>query len=336
MLPGNRFFENKILFMGTFLLSLTSLLTAGTLPDWTSVSSAGDSYAELAIPDRLQTPDPGYEKLKTLVLELAPDWQPDWQKAALDLKNLIVTAKTKGPNVRVGIEGSESQINNLMAFDLAAYIDGYVFVETPFIPEADETGKLWQRAKTAEKEVLTTLVDAASLGIELVIFEDTVISDDHRAFLDRVAAAPAGALDIQPDSSGLPDEDLLFFFDAATGNYYLSVYAPADRTTVVMFSLSEGTKVTARYPENARFRAQQYGQRTELTLNGDRYYFFFLEPGIKSGSTQTLEIVGKESIDPYELVVQNQVFKDREKQKFKSLKNVRTSATRPRAAPILT
>ena len=287
---------------------------------WTSVDQEKEQTIWLSIPSQLNEPLEQRDSLRFFVLALEKGWSPDWKAAAFDLKNLIITVKTKGPRVLVGVEGSESQLNALMEHEMAAYIDGYLFDDAPFIPDADETGKLWQKASTAQNQILATLIDAASIGIQAVLFRDMTIDAQHRAFLDFVANTPTGSLDLQPEIMGLPQDTVLFFFDPQSGNYHLAVYGQQGVEATLAFELASGLKASLLYPETARFEQMQYGQRTELRLMGDAvYYFFLLEPETKAGQSESLQIIEKASIDPYELVVQNQVFKDKQRQKFESL-----------------
>lgn len=318
---GNRWvFKGLGVSMLSALWLALPLSQAGTLPEWVNIEQEPDRVLWLQIPAQMNQEPPQTDQLELLVLRLDPSWNPNWRQAAFELKNLIVTVRTKGPNVRVGLEASEAQTQALMGQELAAYIEGYVFEDNPFIPDGDETGKLWQKVAVAENQVLTTLVDAASIGIAVVLFTHMKISPEHRSFLNFIDHTATGSLDIQPELANLPQENAQFFFAPETGDYHLGIYAPKDEETEFYFDMSPGLKVTLLYPEGARFRHRQYGRRTEIRLFGaSRFYFFLLEPKERAGSMESLQIVERKAIDPYELVVKNQVFKDAEDQKFQSL-----------------
>ena len=309
-----------LLALLSFPLLAQNAQRQGTLPEWTILDQEQDTALWLRMPADLKRVPPQRKDLERLIIALDPSWSPDWKQAAFELKNLIVTIKTQGPRVRVGLKASAAQAASLLANELAPYIDGYLYTDSPYIPEGDPTGKLWLETSAEETKVLSTLVDASSIGVTAVIFTDTRLSQAHRTFLETIAGTATGSLDIQPEVAGIAQDRVLFFFDPPTGNYHLAVYPPKDRDTLVLFSLAEGVRVTALYPENPPFRAQQFGRRTELRLDGKTpYLFFLLEPGERSGTTESLEIVERETIDPYELVVKNQVFKDAEAQKLRSL-----------------
>jgi len=298
--------------------SVLPLTAANLLPEWTGRDA--EDVLVLRLPDQIDTqrvPNPGF---RFLILELDPAWSPQWQQAAFSMKNLIVRLRGEGRDVRVGIRASNAQLDDMMAYEMAAYIDGYLFSEEPYIPEGDQTGKLWQETAAKGAEVLTTLLDAASIGIELVLFETELRDADHRAFLSRIAETDTGSLDLQPEITNFPAGNAHFFFDPGSGNHHLAIYAEQGQRQFLSFSLAEGVRVSALYPEEVAFEARQYGRRTELDLSGARrHYFFLLESDAAIAQSERLEIRGQKVIDPYELVVANQVFKKREDEKWRTL-----------------
>lgn len=295
------------------------LAADGALPTLVEVAANDGRLTVLSVPDGLEQLQAN-ENLEVLVLQLKPDWQPDWQVAAFDLKKVIVAAKTEGPGVRVGLAATRRQVDALMAHDMAAYIDGYVYREAPYIPDADQTGKLWQRIAVSRTEILASLLDAAALGVTTVILDEIALDPAHRSFLNAIRTTPTGSLDMQPEVGLMPQREAQFFFNPETGNYHLAVYATPGEPRMLTFSIGSGLQVSLAHPDDAEFRQRQYGPRTEIRLTGDTpYYFFLLEPTDKATTMESLEIVAKETIDPYELVVKNQVFKDAEMQKFQSL-----------------
>jgi len=291
---------------------------ADLLPLWTERDA--DQVLVLSIPDQLEaTPEPATPP-RYLILELDPDWSPEWQQAAFLLKNLIVTSQTRSAEVLVGIQATPTQLEGLMDFETAAYIDGYLFREEPYLPSEDQTGKLWQRAVVPATGVLGSLLEAASLGVQVVVFEGLTIDKTHRAFLSRIAETDTGSLDIQPEVNNFPAENVHFFFDPGSGRYHLALYAQKGTPQYLSFTLAEGVTVTRLFPEEAAFEARQYGRRTELDLAGETaYYFFELETAEPIARSERLEIRGNKVIDPYELVVENQVFREKEAEKFDSL-----------------
>ncbi|MDJ0840397.1 MAG: hypothetical protein QNK37_28055 [Acidobacteriota bacterium] len=310
--------------IGTLIVFLALALSASAqsqlLPEWTTLDGDRQDTLRLSIPSQMSASPQVSGELRYLVLELDAGWSADWRQAAFDLKNLIITLKTRGPSVKVGVLGTRPQIDGLLNHELAPYFDGYIYDDEPYLPGLDQTGKLWQRVTEEPASVLGTLVDAASIGTQVVLFQGVVINDAHAAFLNRIAQTDTGSLDIQPQVNNFSQDQAQFFFDPNSGNYHLAVYADAAQQQAIAFSLAKDMKVTALYPEDAPFRTKQFGRRTEIYLSGGQaYYFFLLEPAEKTAQSERIEIRGRSVVDPYELVVKNQVFKDAEAQKFRSL-----------------
>lgn len=306
-------------FSLVFLSCSVWLNAQNTLPQFASLTG-DDTLVELHIPRDIGKPKPDMPPYRYLSIVLDPQWQPAWEEAAFQLKTLIVEWKTGGPEVLVGLQASLKQIDSLMTHEMAPYFDGYIFSEEPVIPTQDTTGKLWQKTDALPNEALTTLVEAASLGIEVVIFENLLFSSNHRPFLETIQNTNTGSLDIQPEIRGIPQTQAQFFFQPETGHYHLGLSFDEKGEHFVYFSIAEGLEISALFPKDQPINHKQLGTRTELGLTGDStFYFLELVPGNPDRNTESLEIVEKGTIDPYELVVKNQVFKDRELQKFQSL-----------------
>ncbi len=296
------------------------LLAQNSLPRYAAWQPNGPETLACAIPAQLQAAPAADGQLRYLVLQLAPDWAPDWKQAAFQLKGLIVGVKSQSPQALVGVEGSRAQIEALLGQELAPYFDGYVYGDEPWLPEADPTGKLWEKTTVSANQVLSTLIEAASLGVELVLFDQFELSSKQRELLDVVAKTRTGSLDEQPQISGLDQANATFFFDPISGDYHLALFAAKGQSQTTTFKLAKGTKVELLFPKGARYRHQQYTTITELSLEGDSdAYFFRLEPGEKAGTSESLEVVTKQIVDPYELVVKNQVFKEEQDRLFQSL-----------------
>lgn len=296
-------------------------LGSSTLPRWLSPAQQAEAVLTVDLPAELTQPGAAPSGFSVLILSLDPDWQPDWRKAAFDLKSLIVTLKTRRQGVEVGLQATPEQADALMAHDFAAYVDAYVFTDAPFIPDGDPTGKLWQITQAEEYQVLEALLSAASIGIDLVLFQSPELTPVHQAFLETIAATQTGSLDLQPEIQGIPQERAHFFFDPATSHYQLAVYSVPGKTRLLSFQLDFPVRATCLFPENAAFDFTQYGQqRSEIRIRqAQPYYFFDLEPTGPTAPAEAIQIFAEKELDPYELVVRNQVFKDAEQQQFHSL-----------------
>lgn len=305
-----------------FAMLFSSLFALATspLPFWLTPEQQSADLVTLDLPEDLSRPAMD-RPIRYLILRWDENWKPDWKQAAFEIKALVVAWRAEHPDLRVGLEGSVTQVDALMSYKLAPYVDGYVFKESPYIPDGDPTGKLWQRAMVSSSLVLKTLLDAASLGIELVILEGAEIGPDHQAFLETIRDTSTGSLDIQPEIRGIAPDRAHFFFDPAGARYHLSLYAQSGAFQTITFSLDVPVKAQLMYPNKARFGFNQYGEaRSEITTKGESdYYLFELEPQKEIGPTESLEIVATKGVDPWELIVKNQVFRDRQKEVFTSL-----------------
>lgn len=296
------------------------LVGQSTLPQFASLKN-DPMVAHLQLPKDLNRSMPKDPKYQFIAISLAPDWAPNWQEASFQLKGKIVEWKTAGPDVLVGIQASIDQINELMNYEMAPYFDGYIFTDEPMIPNQDTTGKLWEITSGPASEALTRLVEASSLGIQVVLFQDLTFTQEHRRYLETIQNTKTGSLDIQPTIRNLDPNHAQFFFQPETGHYHLGLYVSEKSEKFVYFSLAEGLDVKTIFPANTQVVHRQLGKRTELGVPGtSNFYFFELIPANPDRNTESFEIVEKGAIDPYELVVRNQVFKDGQAQIFQSLK----------------
>ncbi|CAM2007408.1 hypothetical protein [Acanthopleuribacter pedis] len=302
------------------ILLTPALLAGDTLPAWVGLNDGQTGLLELSVPADLKKTPPDRADLTHIIVRVDADWRPDWKQAAFDLKALIVAAKAKSQRAQVGIHASEAQLNGLMQHETAAYIDGYLFDEDPFIPDADDTGRLWQEVDVPTTQVLTTLVEASSLSINTVVFKNLNLSPAHQRFLEAIDALDTGSLDTQPTFANMPAEEALLFLNPGSGDYQLAVYGDAEADRLFSFRLVEGLEVSLLHPENGDYRHKSYGTLQEFFLaKGEHYYLFQLRPASPGPTLETLKIVEAKSVDPYELVVRNQVFKDAESKKFSSM-----------------
>jgi len=292
------------------------------LPDWVDLSADDDRVLTLTLPAAIKSPLKQEQRdIDTLILQIDPEWETDWKQAAFQVKALIVNLKTWGGDVRVGVESPPDLVEQLLQHELAAYIDGYIFRDDPYVPDADETARLWQRVGASEHTALHVLLDAASIGVGLVLFESTPIGDNHREFLRVISETRSGSLDIQPKVQGIAQGNVHFFFDPSTGDYHLAVYADDRARNYFSFRLDHASEPELLYPDSGSFESDSLG-KTGLGLSipsNQPYSFFHLKAIGDIGPSESLEIVAVKAIDPYELVVKNQVFKDRQGQIFESL-----------------
>ncbi len=279
------------------------------IPLWT-LEPSSQTHTFL-LPDDLAS-NPVQPELRHAILRLDKQWQSINKQDAFKLKAWIVSLKSAAPQALVALEANPDQINSLMEHELAPYIDGYVFDDSPYIPDADETGKLWLRVDQAPKSKLLELIDAAAIGIQLVIFEDIPLADDERLFLETIRATKTGSLDQQPELPGFESHQYHLFMDPGTGIHHLAISDPKAEGRFVSLRQNSVFNVEMVYPNQKTVKSKSIGTtRTEFTVpEGFAHTLFKLVPTSDVGPTESIQIVAKKSVDPYELVVKNQVFKD--------------------------
>ncbi len=257
-----------------------------------------------------------------LILRLVePDPEP-WERLAFDLKALIVEARAgrgAAETLKVALEASPAATERLLTHDLAPYLDAYVYRRTPRLPEGDPSARPWWRAP-ADDRALHTLLRGAAQGAELVVLEGPGLDPAHRLFLQRIQATPSVDLERQPAVEGMAPERVRFLYNLESGSYYLAVYADLGRRQTLAFSLEEGLEARVLYPEGAAFSHLRLARRTELELPGDHpHYLLELRRHPPNARNGVLRVDGEPYIDPYEVVVKNQVFQEREAGKVRSL-----------------
>ncbi len=240
----------------------------------------------------------------------------DGIELAFNLKELIVEARSRKPGLRVALEAPPEAITRLLAHDLAPYIDAYI--GNADIPAGDPTARLWWRAPTADLP-LHSLLHGAARGAELVILERP-LDASQRTFIERIQATPSVDLERQPTVEGLSADRVRFLYSLETGSYFLAVYVPPGRRQTLAFSLGGRVEAHGLYPENISVPATYFDGRTELKLTGDHPQVLVeLRPEWPKVENGVLRVDGEDFVDPYEIVVRNQVFQETEAKKVRSL-----------------
>ncbi len=255
-----------------------------------------------------------------LILRLDPS--PDageWASLAFDLKALIVAARSRAEALEVGIEASPEATEQVLYRGLAPYLDAYVFSRAAKMPAGDPSARLWWRPPPDSRPALHILLSGAAQGAELVLLE-TRLDPQHRAFLERIRTTPSVDLERQPVLGGIAADRARFLYNLETGSYFLAVYAEPGRRQDLTFSLGSSVEARSLFPEDAGVSLLSFGDRTELELTGGhRFHLVELRPKVVKAETGVLQVDGEAYVDPYEVVVRNQVFQEREAKKVRSL-----------------
>ncbi|MEM7588517.1 MAG: hypothetical protein AAF560_34330, partial [Acidobacteriota bacterium] len=322
----------------------------GVLPAWIDRGNR-DQLAVVQVREDAALEDlPPSPSVRYLVLRVVePPAGLSWQQLAFRLKSRVVEARAASRALRVGLEAAPEVVDRLLEQGLAPYVDAYVFSGPVFsghaaggesrVPQRDPTARLWWRPVADDRPLLQTLLQGAALDAELVLLADRSVGAEHRDFLRQIQATPSVDLEVQPKIEGVDPARARVLYDLERGSYYLALYGDleADRSSPQRLALSVGEGVTVRglFPEGVSFSQLQLGGRTELEIADlPPYTLLELLPARVETNSDNLWVGGLAEIDPYELVVWNQVFQEREARKVDSLVVLerRQSVSQTRAA----
>lgn len=327
-------------FLAYPAVSIGEEIPTDVLPNWVDASQAASIWIETPFPRQAEFPLEISPTSRFLIIQLerTDAGADDWAQAAFDLKNLVVDARTRSPQIKVALDGPRESVEQLIPHGLAPYIDAYVYREEPALPADDPTARLWWRTRAGEEEVLSKLLEASSLGVELVVFEGIVLNPAQRTLLERIRATRSTDLRPQPTVRGIDQDRVHFFLDPDSGNHYLAVHLQSGELRRVAFTLGEGLEARDLFPQPADYEFISYEQSGELVLFGQhRHYLFELRSSAPRTPHASVVVESSQIMDPYEIVVLNQVFQEGEAEKVRSLdvaEVVRTLAQRPRSRPV--
>lgn len=337
----------------TYLIVRTGATASGTrrLSKTSSADRAGGGHSS-PLPDFIHQGDVGWGEVpfpfvtgdlaeitsqsRYAVIQLARQSDKAWNATdAFVLKELIVALRAQSEDLRIALEGQPAQLEQVVSKALAPYIDAYVYRHERFVPSHDSSARSWWRASAEGPELMAKLLEAGRRGDELLIAEGPSIDDVHDAFLRRIQSTLSGDLETQPKLFGIDQERVRFFLNPESGAYYLAVYADVDlgRSVELSFFLHQAVVAESLFPSGAAFDLAEVASGMQLTLPGDYpYYLFELTPRRRKGVAQDLTIRSSHIIDPYEEVVKNQVFQERERTKFQSLDVMEYIKSTPQSA----
>ncbi|MEM7482030.1 MAG: STN domain-containing protein [Acidobacteriota bacterium] len=253
-----------------------------------------------------------------LVVRVATERFEDWQRAAFELKNLILDGRSLAQGVRVALAGDRDALARLVSFGLAPYVDAYAYRDHEPVPAADDTARRWWRVRSAPTEVLSRLLTGAERGDEVVVLEDLRLDDLHHAFLLEIQNTAAGVLYDQPVVEGIAQNRVRFFLDPETDHRYLALYA--EGAEQMRFELPQEHAARLLFPRGAAFDFWSSGGHSVLQVDGTSpYYLFELEVQGPGAANFDVEVSDTGIVDPYEEVVKNQVFRERQLNRFESL-----------------
>ncbi|MEM7583734.1 MAG: hypothetical protein AAF560_10175 [Acidobacteriota bacterium] len=342
--------QRMLVWVGSLLGGLLALAAEGSgvevLPLWVDDSHAAAVWHETSFPTQAEFPLALTAESRFLIVVVSRDTFDDWSHAAFELKNLVVEARGEAEQLQVALQGSAATLERLVAHGLARYIDAYVIQDDGSrqlsgarlaSPEDDPTARLWWRVAAPSSEVLATLLQASAQGIELVVLEDSIVTAEQRGLLAALQQTRAVEMLPQPGVSGISQDRVRFFAEAASGRRYLAIQAEVGAPQ--RLSMTHGERLEARcvYPRSATFDFVSTERSSELSLSGEHpWYLIELSPRGVEPSHGEVIVEGSEIIDPYEIVVKNQVFQSREREKVANLvvdETVTTLTQRARSRP---
>ncbi len=342
-------------FFGPSLLIALTLLAGprvsaagdatGVLPLWVDASQAASVWIETRFPPAEEFPLTVSPESRFLIIRLEAAGLDDPAPAAFELKNLVVEARSAAPELKVALDGPSDQVARLVDQGLAPYLDAYVTRDEGTLPglarpASDPTARAWRRSNPRPGDVLAELLAASSRDVELVVLEGLTLTAAHRELLEKLATLRATDLAPQPAVSGIAQRRVRFFLDPDTGHHYLAVDAEAGAPQRIFFTLGEEVAAAhGLYPTPTDHYFYPHGRRGELVLPGRHSSHYLFE--LTSSATETphwrLVVEDTEIVDPYEIVVKNQVFQKKQAEKVTNLlvnERVYTLAQRPRSRPI--
>ncbi len=302
-------------------LAAAAELEPGLLPAWTDLLSLDGELVEMPFAELTDVAAAGLGPAsRYLVVRLGGELSANRERTAFDLKERIVAARSRAPRLRIALEGSPEMLEAVVDHTLAPYVDAYTYRDRRFVPSADPTARSWWRTAATDREVLARLVTAGERGDELVIIESHAIGPVHQAFLRHIQAVAGAHPLTQPRVDGIAADRVRFFADPNSGEHFLAVYAEPGQRRHLFFDLGGALSARSLFPADAPFELRNVAYGSEITVDGTYpYYLFALEADLEEVVAGGVTVETTAIIDPYEEVVKNQVFQEREREKFLSL-----------------
>ncbi len=300
------------------------------LPEWLGRHDIGSSVVEIEFDERSTEPPAAVGSDADFILWRLPERLDSPSRAAFALKQQIVATGAKAPSAKMGLDGPPDVIDALLDAELAPYIDGYVFEDEPWIPESDRTGRPWWRTFLGSDQLLLKLLDGAARGAALVLLDDAEPPIEELLLLEAIRATGAGVLESQPVPQGDESVTARVFLDPRVGRYLIALYSNGQGERVGL-ELEPELEPRVIYPSGATAAASVYGRFVGMQLQGPhRYWLIELQKTQDVPSHQRTLVEDDVLIDPYEVVVRNQIFQRAEAEKVLSLDVMEYATITPR------
>ena len=266
------------------------------------------------------------------VLELDPSVEPSAARR-FALRRWIVDLASRAPRARIGLEGSREQLEAFVDEETAAYVEGYA-LRTPtaesWLPASDATASVWRSLSGWGRHPLETLLDAASAGVDLVVVADAPPNVQASGMLEAVASSGVGVLEKQPTVLRSGNVWTRVFFEPDSGRYYVAVLRFSDTSEVVGLRLEPMAGARVLAPSGRNLGVELDGALTYLHLGSGSQWWVELEPEQTPDRSARSMVEAEVLVDPYEVVVRNQAFQERERRKVVSLEVTEWATIVPR------
>lgn len=313
------------------------------LPEWAlerSLESSSDPGARRALrvpldPRALEaTAVPtslGVESADVVLLDLDPAVVPSPERR-FALRRWVVEISSRAPRARIGLEGSRDQLEAFVDEETSAYVEGYAVRDrqAPWVPEADSTASVWRSLRSWSRHPLETLLDAAGDGVDLVVVAAEAPSPAATELLEAVASSGVGMLEKQPTVFRSGNVWVRVFFEPESGRYYAAVLRFTDTSEVVGLRLEPMAGARVLAPSDRDVGLELDGAITYLHLGSGSQWWVELEPEAVPDRSARSMVEAEVLVDPYEVVVHNQAFQERERRKVVSLEVTEWATIVPR------
>ncbi len=293
------------------------------LPDWRGRADYGTSWVEMNFgggPTGAEHAWPAGLGSETRHVVITVDPGPTHAEDSFNLKQLIVDAGARASRARFGLQGERAVIESLVDESLAPYVDGYVFTDDAYIPRSDTTGRPWWRTELGPRSLLRTLLEGAERGAGLVLIDDAAPDPKELRFLEAIKDTRAGLLAQSLQDDRGPQSAPVVLLDPNSGSYFVALDLRGDGPRRVQVRLEPMASAEVVFPRSGEVAWDSYGPTTSLQLDAtSNFWLIELEPLSARARSGRMLIENEVIVDPYEVVVANQIFQQRERNKVLSL-----------------
>lgn len=279
------------------------------LPEVLDASDMGTICQVMIMGDGIDGPWAVEAETRYLIVEVAQGGSA--QAQAFAIKEQVVSARAHNPALKVALQCTGEWADALLAWDLAPYVDGYLLPDGT-VPAADPTGRVWLRLAASQvSSVMQRVLEAASDATEVVVMADQELEPGLRQVMECIAAEGLVDLERQPTVDDLSDNVYAHvFLNPKDDSLCLYLFAPEPGDPHFLLGVDPSRRIKGRVPEGLGFQAIPSQGRLALTVHSaERHMLLEILPEeVDERAILHMAVTADAEIDPYEVVVQNQVF----------------------------